>query len=98
MTGVACIGAGYWGRNVVRNFRDLGALRAVCEADPETLARAATDCPGVRMTTSIDEVLADPAVGAVAIATPAQTHGALVHRALRAGKHVLVEKPLCLSV
>ena len=98
MTRVACVGAGYWGRNVVRNFRDLGVLAAVCEADAEALARAATDCPGVRMTTSIDDVLADASIDAVAIATPAQTHASLVRRALRAGKHVLVEKPLCLSV
>jgi UDP-2-acetamido-3-amino-2,3-dideoxy-glucuronate N-acetyltransferase len=95
---IACIGAGYWGKNIVRNFSDLGALLCVCEQDPGKRQHLATMHPKVRFTETIDCVLTDPEVGGVAIATPAETHGELVRRALLAGKDVLVEKPLCLSV
>jgi UDP-2-acetamido-3-amino-2,3-dideoxy-glucuronate N-acetyltransferase len=95
---IACIGAGYWGQNLIRNFADLGALSWVCELDAERRARFASAYPGVRCTDSLEHVLADPAVTGVAIATPAETHSELVRRALAAGKDVLVEKPLCLSV
>jgi UDP-2-acetamido-3-amino-2,3-dideoxy-glucuronate N-acetyltransferase len=97
-TKIACIGAGYWGKNLVRNFGELGALAWVCEADAATRARLAADYPLANFTDSVDEVLADPSVAGVAIATPAETHGALVRRALRAGKDVFVEKPLCLKI
>jgi predicted dehydrogenase len=92
--GVAVIGAGYWGPNLVRNFRasDDWALRAVCDLDPERARQVAGD--GVDITTSLDEVLARDDVDAVAIATPARTHQSVALPALEAGKHVLVEKPL----
>ncbi|MER7557257.1 Gfo/Idh/MocA family oxidoreductase [Nocardioides sp. NPDC126508] len=94
--GVAVVGAGYWGPNLVRNFRNARdwALVAVVDLD---LARAREVIGGgtdVLATTDLDEVLAREDVDAVAIATPARTHRGLVERALRAGKHVLVEKPL----
>jgi UDP-2-acetamido-3-amino-2,3-dideoxy-glucuronate N-acetyltransferase len=95
---IACIGAGYWGQNLIRNFADLGVLSWVCEVDTDRRARFASAYPRVRFTDSIDHVLADPAVVGVAIATPAETHSELVQRTLAAGKDVLVEKPLCLSV
>jgi UDP-2-acetamido-3-amino-2,3-dideoxy-glucuronate N-acetyltransferase len=95
---IACIGAGYWGRNLVRNFNDLGALKWVCDASPSTRAAISERFPDVRCTGSLDEVLADEEIAGVVIATPAETHGALVRRALEAGKDVLVEKPLCLDV
>jgi UDP-2-acetamido-3-amino-2,3-dideoxy-glucuronate N-acetyltransferase len=95
---IACIGAGYWGQNLIRNFADLGVLSWVCEVDADRRARFASAYPRVRFSDSIDHVLADPAVVGVAIATPAETHSELVQRALAAGKDVLVEKPLCLSV
>jgi UDP-2-acetamido-3-amino-2,3-dideoxy-glucuronate N-acetyltransferase len=95
---VACIGAGHWGRNLVRNFSDLGALAAVCEADASTRAAIAERHPHVRCTGSVDEILADRELAGVVIATPAETHGSLVRRSLEAGKDVLVEKPLCLDV
>jgi UDP-2-acetamido-3-amino-2,3-dideoxy-glucuronate N-acetyltransferase len=95
---VACIGAGYWGRNLVRNFNELRALSWVCDANPSTRAAIAERYPGVRCTDAVDEVLADGDVAGIVIATPAETHAALVRRALEAGKDVLVEKPLCLDI
>jgi UDP-2-acetamido-3-amino-2,3-dideoxy-glucuronate N-acetyltransferase len=95
---IACIGGGYWGKNLVRNFNDLGVLSSVCEVDAQTRESLRQTYPSVNFTDSFEEVLADDAIAAVAIATPAETHGALVRRALSAGKDVFVEKPLCLSV
>jgi UDP-2-acetamido-3-amino-2,3-dideoxy-glucuronate N-acetyltransferase len=95
---VAVLGAGYWGKNLVRNFRALGALAAVCDPS-EGVRRALHDQdPSCRVLASHEEALHDTGIDAVAIATPAETHGALVGDALRAGKDVLVEKPLCLSL
>ncbi|MET4159261.1 Gfo/Idh/MocA family oxidoreductase [Agromyces sp. PvR057] len=94
--GIAVIGAGYWGPNLVRNLRasDDWHLRAVCDLDLDRAARVVGPPGDVRVTASLDEVLADPAIDAVAIATPARTHHGLALAALAAGKHVLVEKPL----
>jgi UDP-2-acetamido-3-amino-2,3-dideoxy-glucuronate N-acetyltransferase len=94
---VACIGAGYWGQNLVRNFHALGALSCVCESDAERSAAIAAQYPGLRVVQSTEDVFADPLIQAVAIATPAETHADLVAQALQAGKDVFVEKPLCLS-
>lgn len=96
--GIACVGAGYWGKNLIRNFHALGALKLICDSDDARLGSFGSEYPGVDRTDSFDEVLADPRVRAVAIATPAETHGELVRRALLAGKDVFVEKPLCLSI
>src|SRR5713226_1850932 len=95
---IACIGAGYWGKNLVRNFTDLGVLAWVCEADPLRQTQLAAAYPTVRFTDAVDHILADPEVAGVAIATPAETHSELARRALLAGKDVLVEKPLSLSI
>jgi len=95
---IACIGAGYWGKNLVRNFTDLGVLAWVCEAEPSTRAHLAAAYPTARFTDAVDHILADPEVAGVAIATPAETHSELARRALLAGKDVLVEKPLSLSI
>jgi UDP-2-acetamido-3-amino-2,3-dideoxy-glucuronate N-acetyltransferase len=95
---VACIGAGYWGKNLVRNFHALGALACICDVDAAHAAEIAASYPGVPWTSSVDEVLARRDIQAVAIATPAVTHASLVARALSAGKDVFVEKPLCLSI
>lgn len=94
---VAVIGAGYWGKNLVRNFSALGALSAICEPDAVQAQALSKTYPGASIA-SVDAVLADPAIRAVAIATPAATHGALTRAALGAGKHVFVEKPLCLDL
>ena len=95
---VACIGGGYWGKNLIRNFNNLGALSQVCEVDASTRDQLRLKYPGVKFTDTVDQVLSDPDITGVAIATPAVTHGELVRRALVAGKDVFVEKPLCLSV
>ncbi len=98
--GVAVIGAGYWGPNLIRNFgaSDQFDLRWVCDLDLERAARVLGRTSTVRTTTSIDEVLDDPAVQAVAIATPAGTHGVIGVACLEADRHVLIEKPLAASV
>lgn len=98
MVRVACIGAGAWGANLVRNFSALGALHAICDRDPAVLARCATAYPHVTLSDAVDPVLADPAVDAVVIATPAGRHGVLARQALEAGKDVFVEKPLALTL
>jgi UDP-2-acetamido-3-amino-2,3-dideoxy-glucuronate N-acetyltransferase len=95
---IACIGAGYWGQNLVRNFHQLGALRWVCDGDGEQVARLRMKYPDAMFSGQHSEVLGDRDISAVAIATPAVSHGALVREALLAGKHVFVEKPLCLSL
>jgi UDP-2-acetamido-3-amino-2,3-dideoxy-glucuronate N-acetyltransferase len=94
---VAVIGAGYWGKNLVRNFYQLGALDTVCDASVEALSRLEESYPQARKAISVGEVLRDPRLHAVAIATPAATHAALARQAILAGKDVYVEKPLCLS-
>lgn len=95
---VAVIGLGHWGPNLARNFAALGSLGAICDADGGRLAEIAARHPEARALSDFDAVLEDPSIDAVAIATPAATHGALVRRALEAGKHTLVEKPLCLNL
>jgi predicted dehydrogenase len=98
--GVAVIGAGYWGPNLIRNFRGSGAwdLVAVCDLDVDRAQRVLGARSGVVATDSLGEVLSRDDVDAVAIATPARTHQPVAMAALRAGKHVLVEKPLADSV
>ena len=94
---VAVIGSGYWGKNLVRNFAGLGALSVVCDSQADTLRALSEQYPDCRTLTSYEEVLRDESIRAVAIATPAETHGLMVREALLAGKDVFVEKPLCLS-
>jgi predicted dehydrogenase len=93
---LAVVGYGYWGPNIVRNVTERPELSlwGLCEMNPERVGRFSARYPGVRTTASFDEVLADPTVDAVSIATPPRTHYPLVKQALEAGKHVMVEKPL----
>lgn len=93
---VAVVGAGYWGKNLIRNFQALGVLQAICERDPATLEGLAEAYPDVEKTASLDSVLENASIGAVAIASPAEMHYGMVKKALLAGKHVFVEKPLAL--
>ena len=93
---IAVIGSGYWGKNLVRNFAELGALAMICDTNPETRDALAAQYPGCRAVADFADVLRDDSIDAVSIATPAETHGTLVRQALLAGKDVLVEKPLCL--
>ncbi|QWF79786.1 Gfo/Idh/MocA family protein [Amycolatopsis sp. CA-230715] len=94
--GLAVVGAGYWGPNLVRNAQQTPALRLryLCDLDVDRARRVLGDYSTVRVSGSLDEVLEDPEVHAVAIATPAGTHLKVALQALEAGKHVLVEKPL----
>jgi predicted dehydrogenase len=96
MIGAAVVGYGYWGPNLARNLAECPAfaLRALCDSDPARLALFALRHPDARATHELDPILADPEVQAVIVATPPQTHYELARRALQAGKHVLVEKPL----
>lgn len=95
---MAVIGSGYWGKNLVRNFANLGALSAVCDSNSDTLRALGEQYPQCRTFVSYAEVLRDETIRAVAIATPAEGHADAVREALLAGKDVFVEKPLCLSV
>ena len=96
-TGVALFGFGHWGRNLARNFAQLGALRVVSDPDPRALEAAGKAYPDARLTADWRESIADPAVQACAIAAPAAMHYDLARRALEAGKDVFVEKPLALT-
>ncbi len=96
--GVAVVGAGHWGKNLVRAFNTIGCLAAVCDYDPPTRHTLENEYPGCTVADSYDDILGKPCVGAVAIATPAELHADMVRKALLAGKDVFVEKPLCLSV
>jgi predicted dehydrogenase len=97
--GVAVVGAGYWGPNLVRNIQgcDDLQLRWLCDLDADRTRRVVGRYSTVGTTTSLDEVLDDDNVAAIAVATPAGTHAEIALRALDAGKHVLVEKPLASS-
>ena len=97
-TNVAVVGVGYWGKNLVRNFHELGALGVLCDADPSAEALCTRDYPNARFCPDYDTVLTDPSIRAVALATPAVTHYEMARAALQAGKDVLVEKPLAIDV
>jgi len=98
--GVAVVGAGYWGPNLIRNFAasELTRLRWVCDLSPERAQQVIGTQSEVNVTDDLDEVLQDPEVEAVAIATPPSTHSPLAQKCFAAGKHVLVEKPLAESL
>ena len=93
------VGAGYWGPNLVRNFARVqnGRLAAVCDLDPKRLAQLKSVCPDAQAINSYDSLLADDSIDAIVLATPARAHFEMARAALEAGKHVYVEKPLCLS-
>lgn len=95
---IAVIGCGYWGKNLVRNFHALGALRLVIDATPAGRATAAALAPDVECLADLDAALARPDIDAVVLATPAATHHALGLRALEAGKDLFVEKPMALKL
>ncbi len=93
---VAVIGCGYWGKNLVRNFHQLGALQLVCDTTEAGRLAAAAIAPSCEVVSDLDAVLSSP-VPSVVIATPAETHFSLTRSALEAGKDVFVEKPLALT-
>jgi predicted dehydrogenase len=95
----AVVGLGYWGPNLVRNLHELpGAeVAAVCDARPDRLASITDRYPAIRGVQDLDAILEDRDIDAVVLATPVSTHYELADRALHAGKHVFVEKPLAAS-
>jgi predicted dehydrogenase len=94
---LAVFGSGNWGKNLVRNFADLGALVAVVDPREGARAAAAKLAPGARVIADGADILGDVSLDAVAIATPSDTHAEIALAALAAGKHVFCEKPLALS-
>jgi predicted dehydrogenase len=97
---VGVVGLGYWGPNLARNFDAIhgSELSWCCDGSPQARERAAARFPGARVVESVEELLADPTLDAVAVATPVPTHAELATRVLQAGKHCFVEKPLAQSV
>jgi predicted dehydrogenase len=96
---VAVVGLGYWGPNLVRNLYEVvdAEVAWVCDLDTTALEQVGKRYPAVSTTTSFTQVIEDPSVDAVLIATPVTTHAPLAIAALEAGKHVFVEKPLASS-
>jgi UDP-2-acetamido-3-amino-2,3-dideoxy-glucuronate N-acetyltransferase len=97
MKNIAVIGAGYWGKNLVRNFHELGVLKTVCDGAATCRQAMQAAYPGVQVTDDFDTILNDPEIKAVVIAAPAALHFALAQKALLADKDVFVEKPLSLT-
>lgn len=96
MIKVGIIGYGYWGPNLVRNFAEVegAAVVACCDLSPKRVAQIQKRYPSILCTQNVDDLLRNPGIDAVVVATPVSTHYPLVRQALEAGKHVLVEKPL----
>ena len=96
-TKIAVVGSGYWGKNLVRNFHELGALEYVCDVREEARKEAQVRY-GVKTTGSLDDILGDPGIQGVVVASPAVQHYELVRKCLLRGKDVYVEKPLALTL
>ena len=95
---IAVVGCGYWGKNLVRNFAELGALHTICDADTAKLENYKSLYPKVNTEIDYRKVLADQEIQGIVIATPAASHYAAAKEALLSGKDVFVEKPLALEV
>ena len=95
---IAVIGSGYWGKNLIRNFYQLGALKLICDKNEDLLTKFQLDYPDVDICLALSDILKRSDISAVVIATPAESHFSLAREAILAGKHVLVEKPLALTV
>jgi len=93
---VAVIGSGYWGKNLVRNFNSLGALKLICDKSKIILGNFKEQYPEVETCLALNEILNRSDIEGVVIATPAETHFNIARESLLAGKHVYVEKPLVL--
>lgn len=94
---VAVIGCGIWGRNIVRNFYNLGVLHTVCDLDDENLNMVKGLYNDVNVSKNFDEILENPDIKALCVVTPSHTHFPLVKKAILKGKHVYVEKPISTS-
>ncbi len=99
MTGIAVVGIGRWGRNLLREFSKISTVTMCCHKEStETENWLKENYPQVKRSTDIDDALNDSSTDAVAIATPNDTHFELAHKSLSAGKNVFVEKPLATKV
>ena len=94
---VAVVGSGYWGKNLVRNFQQLGALQLICDKNETLVSQFKKQHPEVDVCLAFTDILNRKEIDGVVIATPAETHFTLAREALLAGKHVFVEKPLALT-
>ncbi len=96
---IGVVGLGYWGPNLARNFAAIPGAEVtyLCDGNEEALARMSRTLPAARVTADLDELLADPDLDAIVLATPVPTHAELAVRVLEAGKHCFVEKPLAQS-
>lgn len=95
--GIAVIGSGYWGKNLVRNYAALNVLKLICDKNEATLEQFKTTYPDVDTCMALTDILSRDDIQGVVIATPAETHHTIAREALLAGKHVYVEKPLVLE-
>ncbi|OIO34866.1 MAG: oxidoreductase [Candidatus Omnitrophica bacterium CG1_02_40_15] len=95
---IGLIGAGYWGKNLLRNLYQMGVLAACCDSDENILGRAKKEFPGIKCVKTPDELFKDARIKAVAVASPASTHCGIVEKALHKNKDVFVEKPLALTL
>ena len=94
---LAVIGGGYWGKNLVRNFNNLGALKLICDSSETILSDYRDQYQDVETCIAFNDVIRNDGIDAVVISTPAETHYQLAREALLADKHVYVEKPLVLD-
>jgi len=95
---IAVVGSGYWGKNLVRNFHELNALKTICDLDEDVLTQFQSQYPGVETTQSFQKILDDDQIEGIIIATPAALHFKMAKEALNHGKDVFVEKPLSLHI
>jgi UDP-2-acetamido-3-amino-2,3-dideoxy-glucuronate N-acetyltransferase len=93
---IAIIGSGYWGKNLVRNFHNLGCLKLVCDQNEAVLSNLKKRYDGIETCLALTDVLSREYLDGVIISTPAETHFNLAREVLLSGKHVYVEKPLVL--
>lgn len=95
--GIAVIGSGYWGKNLVRNYHALGALKLICDKNEAVLSQFKAQYPAIDTCMALNECMSNDEIQGVVIATPAETHYLIAREALLSGKHVYIEKPLVLD-
>jgi UDP-2-acetamido-3-amino-2,3-dideoxy-glucuronate N-acetyltransferase len=93
---IAVIGAGNWGKNLVRNYASLNALKLICDKNADILGHFGRQYPHVDTCLTLSDILSRPDIQGVVIAAPAETHFRIAREAMLSGKHVFVEKPLVL--
>ncbi len=95
--GIAVIGTGYWGKNLVRNYAELGRLRLICDKNELLLEELRFQYPSMEVCLALNDILSREDIKGIVIATPAETHFTIAREALLSDKHVFVEKPLVLN-